>query len=388
MRLPLRLLAVSVLLVSTSALPVFLTGSSIVQMGAELGFGVGGLGFLAAAFFLAAAVSSTPTGRLVQRIGWRRALRINVAGAAAILLVIAIGVRSVWALALALAVAGALYGLANPAANLALAEHVDPRRRALTFGLKHAGIPTATLLAGLAVPVVVVHASWRWAFAAGALLAPLVVALAAGVDDSQADRALEDDPRRPAIRLGRGALVALAAAGGLATLAALSLGGFTVAAAVDRGMTPAAAGWLLFAGSAASILGRIVAGVVTDRRGGRGFGAVATMMGLGGIVFFALAAARGPFFGALVVLAFATGWAWPGLLTFLVVNANRTSAAASSGVTQAGIFLGAGLGPVLVGIVAERSSFVVVWTMVGAALVAAAALVLTVARRTVAVETT
>ncbi len=380
MRFPVRLLVVSVLLVSVSALPVFLVGSSIVPMGRELGFGVSGLGALAAAFFLTSSVTSAPLGRLVQRLGWRTALTVGASASAFVLVGIAGLVRSVWTLAIALVVAGAFYGMANPAANLALAEHVDPTRRALTFGLKHAGIPLASLLAGLAVPVVVVDLGWRWAFALGAVLAPVCVALARRVPEAVTDHAQRDDPRRPAIRLERGALGALAVAAGLATVAALALGGFTVAAAVDRGVDVAAAGWLLFAGSAASIAGRVVAGWLTDRAGGRGFAAAAAVMAIGAGVFVGLMFASGGWFAALVLAAFATGWAWPGLMTFIVVNANRTTAATSSGVTQAGVFVGAGLGPIGVGLLAERASFAAVWAVVAVASMAAAAIVMVVGR--------
>ncbi len=380
MRLPVRLLVVSVLLVSVSALPVFLVGASIVPMGDELGFGVGGLGALAAAFFLTSAVTSAPLGRAVQRLGWRRALLVGAVASAVVLVGIAGLVRSVWTLTVALVVAGAFYGMANPAANLALAEHVDPTQRALIFGLKHAGIPLASLLAGLAVPLVVVDAGWRWAFALGAVLAPVPIALARTVPDAGVDHAQRDDPRRPAVRLGSGPLRSLALAAGLATIAALALGGFTVAAAVDRGVDVATAGWLLFAGSAASIAGRVAVGWLTDRVGGRGFVAAAAVMAVGAGVFSGLVVASGPWFAGLIVAAFATGWAWPGLMTFIVVNANRTTAATSSGVTQAGVFVGAGLGPLMVGLVAERASFAVVWAVVAAASVAAAGIVLAVGR--------
>ncbi|HHC08954.1 MAG TPA: MFS transporter [Actinobacteria bacterium] len=153
-----------------------------------------------------------------------------------------------------------------------------------------------------------------------------------------------------------------------------------MAAAVERGFEPAAAGWLLSAGSLASIAGRIVAGWVTDRFAGRGFGSAATVMALGSGAFVGLAVAQGLWFAVCVVVAFATGWAWPGLLTFIVVDANRTSAAASTAVTQAGVFVGAGLGPPAVGAMAERWSFTAVWLVVAAALALAASIAAAVGR--------
>ena len=60
-------------------------------------------------------------------------------------------------------------------------------------------------------------------------------------------------------------------------------------------------------------------------------------------------------------------------MTFTVVNANIATAAASSGITQAGIFLGAGAGPVLLGWTIDRAGFEASWLLVACALALAAA---------------
>jgi predicted MFS family arabinose efflux permease len=140
-------------------------------------------------------------------------------------------------------------------------------------------------------------------------------------------------------------LTGLSAGAALATLAAIALGTFLVAAAVDTGFSESAAGLLLFAGSVSTIVGRVVAGVVTDRIGGRGFGGLALLMGTGAVLLLLLPRSAGVVFGLVVLGAFATAWGWPGLMTYTVVNANRATAAASSGITQAGVFAGAGGGP-------------------------------------------
>ena len=59
-------------------------------------------------------------------------------------------------------------------------DRTDPDRQATLFGAKHAGIPGSTLLAGLAVPVIVVQYGWRWAFVAAAATA-LAVSSARGI---------------------------------------------------------------------------------------------------------------------------------------------------------------------------------------------------------------
>jgi len=386
-RLPWRLIAVAIAVVVISTQPVFLLGAAFLRIGPEFGFGTTGLGALTAAFFLTASAASAPLGRVVQRIGWSRAMRLNVAVSGVLLLLIATLARSLPILAVMLVLSGVVYGLSNPAANQALAEHVDPRRRALVFGLKHAGIPSSTLVAGLALPVVVLNAGWRLAYvlAAAAALVVLLVVPTQGTSRVPATpQSDEKDRRRFVPPMGPPLLVGLAAGAALATWAAISLSTYLVAAAVDRGFSEAAAGWLLFAGSASSIAGRVAAGQVTDRIGGRGFGAVATLTGSGVAVFSLIASLHGPLFAVLVLVAFATGWGWPGLMTYTVVNANAGTAAASSGITQAGIFVGAGLGPIVLGWVAERFGFDVVWIVVAVALALATMVVATVGAKATA----
>ncbi len=98
-------------------------------------------------------------------------------------------------------------------------------------------------------------------------------------------------------------------------------------------------------------------------------------------MFLAMPLAPDAWFALLVILAYSTGWAWAGLMTFTVVNANRGSAAASSAVSQAGVFLGAGLGPLLLAGSIELWSFAGAWITAAIGLVAAAAIVGRVGRR-------
>ena len=103
-------------------------------------------------------------------------------------------------------------------------------------------------------------------------------------------------------------------------------------------------------------------------------------------VFLLLGLTTGWVFALLVLVAFATGWGWPGLMTYTVVTANSGTAAVSSGITQAGIFFGAGLGPVVLGLVADRWSFDAVWLVVAAALALAAITVGLVGRAAVGAQ--
>lgn len=238
--------------------------------------------------------------------------------------------------------------------------------------MKHAGIPASTLVAGLAIPVVVVTVGWRIAYGLAAVLAIVIWLLVPMSREEAVPAPSGEDRRRFVAPLTPGLLVGLSIGAALATWAAIALSTYLVAAAVDRGLTEVQAGWLLFAGSATSIAGRVIAGHVTDRMSGKGFGAIAGLVGVGALVFVLIGAAGGWAFAFLVLVAFATGWGWPGLMTYTVVNANAGTAASSSAITQAGIFMGAGVGPIVLGFVAERSSFDAVWLVVAAALALAA----------------
>ncbi len=380
--LPVRLIVLSVFVVAVSTQPVFLLGAAFLDIGPEFGFGPRGLGMLTAAFFLTASVTSAPLGRVVERIGWQRAMRINLAGSSILLLAIAVAGRSTETLMPLLVAAGSFYGLANPAANQALAEEVSPRRMALVFGLKHAGIPTSTLLAGLAVPLVIVTLGWRAAYGMAAGLG-VVVLLTVPPRTSRNSRGSDRqrDPRRAVPPLQRSILVWMAAASALASWAAISLAAFLVAAAVDVGFGEGTAGILLFGGSLVSIASRVSLGALSDRIGATGFGMVSTLMAAGALVFVALTFSGGIAFAVLVLAAFATGWAWPGLMTYTVVNANRASAASSSAITQAGVFVGAGGGPVLIGWIVDRFGFDAAWLTVAVALVVAATTMAAAGRR-------
>jgi predicted MFS family arabinose efflux permease len=384
--LPWRLLLLSVLIVSLSTQPVFLLGAGFLQIGDELGFSATGLGVLTGSFFLTASVVSPSLGRVVQRIGWRKSIRINTVLSSSLLVAIAAFARSSLTLGILLVLSAAVYGFSNPSANLTLAEYINPHQRGLIFGLKHAGIPTSTLLAGLAVPALIVSVGWRWAYVAAAALGIIVFLLVPAGERHIPKHPGEEDPRRQVAPLKLRGLLGLGAGSALAAWAAIALSTYLVAAAVDVGFSESSAGLLLFAGSAASITGRIAAGRITDRIGARGFGGIAVLTTIGAIVFALLPASSGAVFGFLVLIAFATGWGWPGLMTYAVVNANRGTVASSSAITQAGVFVGAGAGPLVLGWVADRYSFDAVWLVVTAALVGAAVVVSLVGRSALAAD--
>lgn len=359
------------LVVTTSSQPAFLLGSAFFQIGPEFGLGPVGQGALTAGFFLTAASTSTPFGRWVQRVGWQRAIRLNTWVSALLMFLTAAFARHTLVLAGFLVVGAGIYGMSNPAANQALADHTDPGRQATIFGIKHAGIPMSALLAGLAVPVVVVNWGWRWAFVATAVL---TLGLSFLVPKGELSPRVSPDhvaqtPQRP---LDMKTLLALALGSAFATWSAISLSTYLVSGALAVGFTAAAAGWLQFSGSAATIMTRVGMGVLTDRRSRSGLTALVALVAAGAFVFLIIPQVSGALFAIAIVLAFTTGWGWPGLMTFTVVQADRSQAAASSAVTQAGVFVGAGVGPLVLGAIIEQRGYAASWYAVSAALAVAA----------------
>src|SRR3712207_2011080 len=163
------LLAVAV--ATVGVLPAFLTGGLAVQMREELSFGAAALGFAVAAFFASSSLASAVMGRLVERIGSYLGMRLAAVGSATSLLGVAFLARSWAALVACLVLGGLANAISHPATTLSLAREVPAGRQGLSFGIKQAAIPAATLLAGLAVPGIAVTLGWRWAFAGGVVLA-------------------------------------------------------------------------------------------------------------------------------------------------------------------------------------------------------------------------
>lgn len=371
-----RLIAVSILVVTAATQPVFIAAATIGQAGPAIGYDAQTLGLLTSLFFLTASASSTMVGGLVERVGWRPVMRVNALGSAVILIVIATTVSTVTGLAIALVAAAALYGAANPAANLALARAIPVDRRGLVFGLKHAGIPGSSLLAGLAVPLVALTLGWRWTFGLAALVGLSVLVLTPA-ETNRPPLSTEAPSRAMSTRW----LSILGVGTAFASLAAVVLATFHVDAALELGYSEAAAGIILAAGSLVSISVRAVYGYLADRYDAPGFGFVAALTLAGAAAFSALAVAGTAGFVVLTLVAFATGWAWPGLITYSVVRANEGRPAGSTAITQAGIFLGAGLGPAGVGWLIGQTSYPTAWLVVAGALLIATGIVGTVRRQ-------
>ncbi|MFG3709411.1 MFS transporter [Micromonospora sp. NPDC049460] len=372
---PARAAAGAVAVTIASVLPVFLVGGLAVQLGDDLGFSPAGLGLAVSVYFGVGALASVPSGRLVDRYGPAVVARCAILLSAGAMLAVAALARSYAVLVGLLALSAAANALGQLASNAALARHVPARRQGLSFGVKQAAIPVSTLLAGAAVPTVALTAGWRWAFvvAAGAALAALP---AVPAREPRAGRTAA-----PA-RAGRAtaALLVVGAAAMLAAAAANALGTFVVDSAVDRGLTPGLAGLTLTLGSAVCVTARVCAGWLADRRPAGHVAVIAGMLvvGAAGLGLLAVAGPAPLVLG--VVLGFGLGWAWPGLMTFAVVRLHPQAPAAATSITQTGVYAGGCLGPLGLGGLAAHAGYPAMWLTAGAAMLAAAALMLTGSR--------
>src|SRR5579875_3373155 len=151
-----------------TSLPVFLTGAMAVQIRDTLHFGTTAYGVAVALYYLAAGTSSIPLGRLSERLGGLRTMRLAVLGSSVVLGLLAGASRSWALLAVLLVAAGVVSAAMQPAANVFLVGRISPERQGLSFGIKQAAVPLATSLAGLAVPGLALTVGWRWAYAVGA----------------------------------------------------------------------------------------------------------------------------------------------------------------------------------------------------------------------------
>ncbi|MDZ7726743.1 MAG: MFS transporter [Dehalococcoidia bacterium] len=355
----------------SGSLPAFLTGGLSVQVRNDLGFSATLLGILIAVYFGVSAAGSAYMGHSAQRIGLDRSVRLAAAGCAAAMLVAA-AAPGYAILVIAMAMAGVANALAQPAANGVLIRDVPESWRGLSFGIKQSAIPIATLLGGLAVPAVALTIGWRWAYVFAAIGA-LAVAYFAGRKGGQLGAPAGSHAAANGRALEYAPLLVLGASAALAAGAASNLGSFVTASAVDLGTSEAVAGLLLAMGSAVGIAMRLLSGIYSDRSV-RDPLTVVLLLLVGGTAGFALmAGGTVALFVPGVALAFGLGWSWPAMFHFAVSRRYGAAAAAATGITQSGVYVGGVVGPIAFGLIAENISYATAWAIGGMSLAAAAA---------------
>jgi MFS family permease len=147
---------------------------------------------------------------------------------------------------------------------------------------------------------------------------------------------------------------------------------------VDSGISEGAAGVLLGGVSLAATLSRIALGAAADRSGQKALRPVPAMLVLSVAGYLLLIVGEPAVIVFAALLAGGVGWAWPGALTLAVVQRSPNAPAWAVGVMMTGLFSGAVVGPLLVGLLAENDAFAGAWIMCACfALLAAATVVAT-----------
>ncbi len=355
-------------------LALFLTGAMSVQIGRDFGQAPASIGILASVFALATSLGSAPLGRQVRRLGVRRSMWAATAASCIALVGCSIS-PSVPALAVALFVGGLGNAIGQPAGNALVAAQVRPERYGLGFAIKQSGIPLATTLGGLAVPLIALTVGWRFAYVLAAVAALVAMLLVPPDRPATADRSERSVPRPllPGLWLLGGGLIA-------AVVAATSIGALGAAGGVQVGLAEATAGYLVAAGGVAGLAIRLCAGIVADRRDFDPLLGVSALCLLGAAGWFLMATGMPWLYVAGLVTANAFGWGWPGLQHLAVARRFTTSTAAASGIAQTGVATGLLIGPFLLGLVAIRN-WSVMWLLAGCAAVLGALVVRVAAAR-------
>jgi MFS family permease len=378
-----------------TVLPVFLVAALSPDMQRTLLTDEVAIGAAFTAVFVTAGVTATPAGRFADRRGAGVALRSGLVAAGLASLLIGTVVRSVWQLVVSMMLVGASIALVDTGGARLFADRVPEGSQGWSFGIKEASVPTASLLAGLTVPVVAVWLDWRIAF----LVATVVpVGLLAVVPSRR--RALVSRPRvapsEPADATpdgtGRGsaatgpeepapslALVAIAV--GLAAGAANAAATFLVPSLLARGLTPSVAGVVLSVASLASIATRLGGGRWVDRSSRDPRVAVAGLTALGAIAAVGVAVGGPVVVVVGAVLTLGAGWGWTGLAFMVAIRARRGAPAGAAGLVLAGLALGGAFGPLGFGALAAGRSYTLAWFAIASGLALAAFLLLVAGHR-------
>ena len=360
------LVTASLLVTAAANLSPTLVSALAVQIQDDLGIGAAEIGMTVSAFFFVGVLTSALSGRMVERIGPTAGLRLASAAAGVVLVVTGVLGRSWPALITLVAVAGLANSWAQPAANLYVARGVSNRRQGLALGIQKSGIPTASLLAGLAIPTIGLTIGWTWAFVLSGLFAfgvvlfvPAVAGPSAAAGGSGTKTAGPTTRPRPDVPMRL--LVAVACSTCLAAMGSMALSSFFVLSSVEIGIAEAVAGILLMAGSLVGIASRLVMGASADRASINPLHMLSAMFAVASLAFIGLSTGSKAMLFAAMPFVFATSFAWPGLFHLAMVRANPSAPGAATGIAMTGSFTGAVCGPLLFGLLVEATSYGWAW---------------------------
>jgi MFS family permease len=307
--------------------------------GPALGFSASAVGYYIAVTYFGSMIGSAAAGGWVARFG---PIRVSQAGLALALCGLTLA-ASGWPPLVMLGgfVVGLGYGPTTPASSVILVRSAPPSMFSLVFSIKQTGVPAGGALAGALVPVLVLAFGWQGA-AVAIGVACLLLALAIGGVRERYDREL--DARAPVSLRSALAPVRLVLAeprlrqmcvtsfiyGGVQITLVTYLVTFLVE---SFALTLVVAGLVMAVAQVASVVGRVLWGVLADRVLTRR--AMLGLLGVGMGLSALLSLAAGPGWPTWLLLAYAavfgaTAVGWNGVFLAEVARvapAGRTSEA-------------------------------------------------------------
>ncbi len=375
----------------STVLPGFLIGAMSVQVSAEMGVSEAVYGWGLGSFFGSAMLGSVLLGRLAQRIGPLNQMTLALTVSVLVQLALAAIARSFVAVISFLVVAGLANAANQTSVNLALAQAQLPRL-GLAVSIKQSGLPTATLLAGFAVPGLALTVGWRWAYVGAALFALAALGLVRSAVGSP--RVQDAGTTAAATAAATGAataaaapesssqdLLAAAAVGACLAFSAGSLNAWGVGSGVDAGLGQGTAGLLLSVGAATGITLRLVGGWLSDTMRILPFKVAGFTAAVGSVGMAALAVRSPGLHVAALLVSFGAGWIWPVFTNYGVVRTNPLAAGAATGVTQMGVYVGVFVSPLVTGWLIEHSGYPTMWLVVAGVTLTGAALAIRTSNR-------
>jgi MFS family permease len=355
-----RPLSTALVYVLIGILPLYLTSSQLLSLQEELGFSAARLGFATALHFGLAALAARPIGGLVARVGAQTGLRIGSLLAVAAS-VIAVATQTWWLLLAVTSLGGLANGFMQVSTNVYLATDAAFHRQGISFGAKQGAIPLGNAMAGFLLPVVGVTLGWRWPYAIAAGMAGLSIVVAPRLLNPPAESVSAEG--RSKIKVST-ALRWLAVGGFCGGAAGNSLALFVVPSAVDVGVNEAAAGVFLAWSAGAVFAIRVGAGWLADRTRSSGHREMTALLALGAVAGVVLSStSSSAVYLVAMALTLIGAWGWPGLVYFTVVRIHPEAPARASAVILAGNLTGTMLGPMAVGVLADRGEFGAAWML-------------------------
>lgn len=327
-------------------------GATAPELQAEFSFGDSQLGVIAALYFVSGALLGPHGGRLIDRLGPAFGLRATGVIVIACMLVTA-SAQSFPMLLVGAFVGATSMALATSASNVVLVHHVSEKQRGFAFGLKQSAVPLAAMVSGLALPLIALRAGWRWAFVVMIVFPVASLLLAPSTPVEHRSRA----ERRVARARPPRALYLLAGVGLCAATAVGTLSPFLVRAAIEAGFSTGSAGLLLSVAAGTLVVSRVFWGLVIDRTGANPVWVICALLAVGTLGYSLLASGTVVLFAIGAVVAYAFGWAWPGVQFLAGIRVWPGNPGEATGVLQTGAFIGATIGPLIFGFLVERIGF-------------------------------